>query len=77
MFSTSEEWQAVEDVQSLINRGLFYTLTRKTTGEALSYHHTLADAMRAKTRKSRIVLTRHLLIKKVRTNGKNESNGAK
>lgn len=61
MFTTSKEWRDMGDVQSLVNRGLFYTLTVKKTGEVVGHFFTVEEAMRAKTRKTRIVLTRHLL----------------
>lgn len=73
MFLTSKEQEHAESVQSLLNRGLFYTLTKKKTGEVVGHFSTLPDAMRAKTRKTRVVLTRHLLINQVYNDGEDKS----
>lgn len=61
-FVKSASTVAADDVQRLINLGLVYSLTLKSNGQAVSHHHTLEDARRAKTRKTRVVLTRKLLL---------------
>lgn len=73
MFLTSKEQDHAEAVQALLNRGLFYTLTKKKNGEVVGHFHTTAEAMRAKTRKTRIVLTQHLLINQVLNDGEKQS----
>ena len=61
-FNVAPSVLAADAVQRLLNLGLFYSLTNKRTGDPVSHHHTLSAAMQAKTRKTRVVLTRKLLI---------------
>lgn len=61
-FNIAPSVLAADAIQRLLNLGLFYSLTLKRTGQPVSHHHTLEAARRAKTRKTRIVLTRKLLI---------------
>lgn len=60
---------AAEEVQHLLNLGLFYSVITKGRGEAVSHHFTLANAKRAKTRKTRVISTCNLLIEKVYNDG--------
>ena len=61
-FTYSQSWLERIKIQSLLNAGLFYSLIDKSTGAVQSSHFTAHGAKRAKTRKTRIVATRNLLI---------------
>lgn len=63
IFKPSQDTDAADKVQALLNAGLFYTLKHKKSGAVISHHRSYEEAKGKKTRKTRVTLTRNLLIK--------------
>jgi hypothetical protein len=61
-FKLRDELVVKKEIGRLINLGLFFSVVDKITGVPVSHHPVLSQAIRAKTRKTRVISTRHLMI---------------